>query len=159
MTQAQKQLVKTARRACKARGISATSKRTNVLAVLLDQNKAVSAYELADCYEQTFNQPIPVITVYRVLDFFQSEHLVHKLETANKFIACNHANREHDHSPSQFLICNGCQKVEELSMSEAKFNELKQTIEQAGYYLTNTQLEMKCICQVCYDKESPTESN
>lgn len=147
-------MLQVAKKECMARGISITAKRVNVLSILLEQRKAISAYELVEHYEQTFNEPVPVITVYRVLDFFQDKNLVHKLETANKFVACTHSECHKDHPASQFLICKQCQKVEELSMSESKFEELRQTIEKAGFYLSNTQLEMKCICKACYAEAS-----
>ena len=47
-------------------------------------------------------------------------------------------------------ICKECQKVKELSITQRKFNELKQTIEQAGFFLFNPQIELNCICETCY---------
>ena len=146
-----KDVVDIAERECKAHGVPITAKRVNVFAMLLLSNKAVSAYEIADSYTHFFNEPVPVITVYRVLDFLQSKHLVHKLDTANKFIACNHLDCEHKHPASQFLICKECSEVKELSLSQSKFDELKQTIEQAGFHLNKPQLEMNCICNKCYN--------
>jgi len=110
----------------------------------------VSAYELAESYQRMFNEPVPVITVYRVLEFLQGENLVHKLETANKFVVCSHSECKSEHPVSQFLICKECLKVKELGISPAKFDELKHTIEQAGFHIDNPQLEMNCICNSCY---------
>jgi len=144
------EMVEVAKRECKANGVAITQKRVNILSLLLLSKKALSAYELAESYEKIFQEPVPVITVYRVLDFFQREHLVHKLETANKFIICSHIDCHHEHPASQFLICKKCLKVKELSISSAEFKELKYTIEQAGFHLDKPQLEMNCICNSCY---------
>jgi Fur family zinc uptake transcriptional regulator len=143
-------IVEVAKKECEAHGAPITTKRVNVLSMLLLSKKAVSAYELADLYEQMFHEPVPVITVYRVLDFLQSKNLAHKLETANKFVVCTHIDCDYEHPASQFLICKECLKVKELSMSQLKFEELKHTIEQAGFHLNCPQLEMNCICEACY---------
>lgn len=143
-------LVQTAKRECKAHGVPITSKRLNVFSILLSSDKALSAYEIADSYEQAFKEPVPVITVYRVLEFLQKNHLVHKLETANKFVACTHLDCNHKHLASQFLICSQCLKVTELSMSQAELDQLKKTIDEAGFHLSNPQLEMNCICKDCF---------
>jgi len=104
-------MVEIAERECNAHGVAITKKRVKVLSVLMSAKKAISAYELAESYEQLFDEPVPVITVYRVLDFLQNGHLVHKLETANKFIACSHLDEKCDHPASQFLICKNCLTV------------------------------------------------
>jgi len=145
-------VIEIAKRECKAYGVRVTAKRVNVLSLLLLSKKAISAYDLVDLYQQVFKQPVPVITVYRVLDFLQDKNLAHKLETANKYVACTHTNCNHKHPASQFLICKECLKVKELSISQTKFDELKQTIEEAGFHLNDPQLEMNCICDVCYTK-------
>ena len=145
-----KKIVGVAERECKAHGVPVTPKRLNVFSLLLSSKKAVSAYELADAYECAFEEPVPVITVYRVLEFLQSKNLVHKLETANKFVACMHIDCNHKHSASQFLICSECLKVEELSIGEREFEELTRTIDQAGFHLSSPQLEMNCICKSCF---------
>lgn len=144
------EIVEIAEKQCKAHGVPITKKRVKVFSILQSSQKAVSAYELAESYEKMFNEPVPVITVYRILDFLQNKNLVHKLETANKFIVCEHIGCNHTHPASQFLICKECLKVKELSVSERKFEELKRTIEDAGFHIDSPQLEMNCICNVCY---------
>ena len=57
---------------------------------MLQSEKALSAYELIDFCKARFGEAIPVMTVYRILDFLQDEHLAHKLNLANKFRLCAH---------------------------------------------------------------------
>jgi len=145
------EIVEIAERECRAHGVRVTKKRINVFAILMSSKKAVSAYELVDSYKQMFDEPVPVITVYRVLNFLQRKNLVHKLEIANKFVVCTHIDCNDQHPASNFLICKRCLKVKELSISQLKFNELEQTIEQAGFHLDRPQLEMNCICDACFN--------
>ncbi len=150
---AAKAMVDIAEKECKAHGVPITEKRVNLFSILLQTQKAVSAYELADEYERMFHEPVPVVTVYRVMEFLQREHLVHKLETANKFIVCSHIDCKKKHSASQFLICRECFTVKELSVNSAKYEELKLMIQQAGFLLDSPQFELNCICQSCHAKE------
>ena len=153
------EMVEVAKKECKAHGVTVTRKRVNLYSLLLLSDKAVSAYELVDSYFEMFHQPVPVITVYRVLDFLQNNNLVHKLETENKFIACTHTHCGNSDSSSQFLICKQCLKVKEFSMSESAIKELKETVDQAGFRLNNSQLEMDCICKDCYEKTQTHKLN
>ncbi len=137
---------------CKAHGVPITRKRLNVFSILLESQKALSAYELAASYKKIFEEPLPVITVYRVMQFLQSKDLVHKLEIANKFVACTSNDCNHKHGAKQFLICNQCLKVEELTIGQQEFDELEKLIDKAGFHLNQPQLEMNCICKTCFSK-------
>lgn len=139
---------------CKEHGTRLTEKRKQVLSGLLQEQKALSAYELVDYCKKEFNDSLPAMSVYRILDFLQQEHLVHKLSLANKYVACSHITCEHSHNHevSQFLICNECQKVNEVSIGQSAIAELQKNIESAGFHLNSPQLEMNCICEQCKNK-------
>ncbi|WP_338621856.1 Fur family transcriptional regulator [Agarivorans sp. OAG1] len=134
---------------CKQRGVRLTTKRKQVLSGLVQSNKALSAYELTDYCKQLFDQSIPAMSVYRILDFLETEHLVHKLSLANKYVACAHICCSHSHGVPQFLICGKCSKVKEISIAASTINELKHNAEQAGFTLVSQQLEMNCLCEDC----------
>ena len=138
-----------AERHCKAHGSRLTSKRKQVLSCLLQSEKAMSAYELVDFCKVEFGETIPAMSVYRILNFLQDEHLVHKLNLANKYVACAHITRDHAHAVTQFLICGQCQKVKEISIDKSTIAELQKSVEQAGFQLISPQLEMNCICEAC----------
>lgn len=143
------EIINHAEQNCKAHGSRLTSKRKQVLSGLLQSEKALSAYELIDFCKAEFGESIPAMSVYRILDFLQDEHLVHKLNLANKYVACAHITCNHTHAVPQFLICGQCQTVKEISISKSTIAELKKNVEQAGFYLVSPQLEMNCICEVC----------
>ena len=138
---------------CKAHGARLTDKRKRILSALLQSQKALSAYEVADYYKIEHEEAIPVMSVYRILDFLQEEGLVHKLSLANKYVACAHITCDHAHDVPQFLICHECQKVEEITIRQALIDEMQQNVEQAGFKLVSPQLEMNCLCQDCISSE------
>ncbi|TQV71090.1 transcriptional repressor [Aliikangiella marina] len=139
---------------CRINGSRLTEKRKSVLTGLLQSEKALSAYELADYCAKELDQPLPAMSVYRILDFLQEEQLVHKLSLANKYVACSHITCDHAHDVPQFLICSHCQKVTEIGVNKAMIQDLKSNVENAGYKLQSPQLEMNCICESCAQSTS-----
>ena len=94
---------------CRAKGLQFTPVRRRVLEILLQEHRALGAYEILDRLrtEGLGSQP-PV--AYRALDFLVKNGFAHKIERLNAFIACTHPG-EH-HAPF-FLICRSCDAVAE----------------------------------------------
>lgn len=134
---------------CREHGARLTVKRKRVLSGLLKSDKALSAYELIDYCKEEYGESIPAMSVYRILDFLEKESLVHKLNLANKYVACAHITCSHDHAVSQFLICRDCLKVKEINISKATIDELAENVKDADFHLVGPQLEMHCICNDC----------
>lgn len=137
---------------CKSHGALLTAKRKLILSSLIQSPKALSAYDVIDLCKQQFDQKIPAMSVYRILEFLENEKLVHKLKLANKYVACSHITCDHDHGVPQFLICGTCDHVKEISIKKSTMSELNNDIEQAGFQLVSPQLEMNCICKSCIEK-------
>lgn len=138
-----------AQQASEKAGVSLTPKRERVFSLLLASNIPLSAYELADQFKDQFEQSIPPMSVYRMLDFLTENNLAHKLTSENKFISCAHSTCSHAHQVPQFLICERCHQVKEVGIQKDVFETLKQSVEQAGYFLNQSQLELKCLCEQC----------
>jgi len=134
---------------CIDNGFRLTNKRKQVLLGLLESEKALSAYELVATYEQEFGQSIPAMSMYRILEFLEDKQLVHKLNLANKYVACSHIACDHAHGVPQFLICGSCYYVKEISIDKSTIAALKKSITSAGFQLVSPQLEMDCICDDC----------
>lgn len=144
------QIIDHAEHHCKQNGSRLTVKRKRVLSGLLQSEKALSAYELIDYCREEYGESIPAMSVYRILDFLESERLVHKLNLANKYVACSHITCNHDHAAvPQFLICRQCLKVKEISISKSTIDELAKNVQQAEFHLASPQLEMNCLCSDC----------
>ncbi len=161
---------------CSENGIRLTTKRKQVLNGLLIADRALSAYELIEVCREHFDAVIPAMSVYRILDFLKEQHLVHKIEVSNKFIACsqlclpsncqtttenltdkegdklsNPAPHKHQHDLTQFLICDQCHRVEEIDIKPTVAKQLRQSINSCGFVTTNNQLEVRCLCTDCYE--------
>jgi Fur family zinc uptake transcriptional regulator len=134
---------------CSSSGTRLTEKRQRILEVLLSSDTPMSAYELADAYNASQGESMPAMSVYRILDFLQSELLVHKLNSANKYIACSHIACAHSHDIPQFLICEKCQAVKEIAIPKRIIDELGAQVEKANYTLLAPQLELACLCSEC----------
>jgi len=89
---------------CRQNGTRFTVKRKRVLMSLLKSEKALSAYELIDLYTVEFGESMPAMSIYRILDFLEQEQFVHKLNLANKYVACSHITCDHAHDVPQFVI-------------------------------------------------------
>lgn len=142
-------IINHAERHCRNHGARLTPKRKQVLSGLILSEKALSAYELIDVCNEKFGETIPAMSVYRILDFLEEEHLVHKLNLANKYVACSHITCEHEHEVPQFLICGECNKVEEISIPKSTMDGLKKNVEKVGFRMVSPQLEINCICRSC----------
>lgn len=134
---------------CADRGVKFTEKRKQVLTGLLESKKALSAYELTDYVRDKFNSQLPAMSVYRILDFLEEVDLVHRLDSAQKYVACSHIACNHEHELSQFLICRSCYLVEEISLGKSLMSALKRSAEKAGFRLTNQELEFDSLCGNC----------
>ncbi len=135
--------------ACEKAGSKMTEKRKRVFVCLLKSQKPLSAYEIAEAIRDEYAEALPAMSVYRMLDFLANENLVHKLQSANKFIACSHIACEHAHEVPQFLICDGCGQVKEVGIKRDIMDALSLSVANAGYRLQSSQLELRCLCQGC----------
>lgn len=143
--------LKKAREICAQNEVRFTEKRENVLSALVQSNQAMSAYELAEKYRDIFQHSIPAMSVYRILDFLADMSLVHKLSSANKYIACSHISCCDEHQIPQFLICETCSTVTEIAVKTSVMEELAESVAKTGFSLANEQLELTGFCKNCQE--------
>ena len=140
---------------CRARGSRLTTKRRQVLAGLLDSDKALSAYELTDYCREQLGYQLPAMSVYRILDFLEQQLLVHRLSTSNKYVSCAHITCDHKHfQTTHFLLCEGCSSVEEVDATEEASEALEQMAKTVGFKLNTQQFELSGICTTCQNSAS-----
>jgi Fur family zinc uptake transcriptional regulator len=137
-----------------ARSMHPTNNRQLILSGLKKSGKALSAYELIDFCKAEFNYVLHPMTVYRALDFFQGKQLVHKLNSINKYLACDYNTNADKHDIIQFLICKICDKIDEVNIQKATLDDLHHNVLHAGFHFAISQLEMTCICKSCHEKSS-----
>ncbi|MBK7365201.1 MAG: transcriptional repressor [Nitrosomonas sp.] len=149
MTSDINQIIRKSQEVCKLAGIKLTTKRKNVLIVLLNSTTSLSAYEIAEKYRDRFSESLPVMSVYRMLDFLIQGELVHKLESTGQYMSCAHITCNHEHEIPQFLICDHCHAVKEIGIKKKLLTELTQSIQATGFTLANQQLELHGLCEHC----------
>ena len=148
-----KSAMSAAEQKCVQGGIRFTKRRKQVLSVLIEADVALSAYEIAERCNADSDSNMPAMSVYRILDLFQEQNFIHKLEIANKYVCCSHISCSHEHNKSQFLICGSCRHVEEISLSEDAVEALQTAASAAGFSAISSQLEIKGRCAQCEQSE------
>ena len=131
------------------RGIRLTRRRRQVLDVLMSADAALSAYDIAELCNAGSESHMPTMSVSRILDLLQEEQFIHRLETANKYVSCYHIACAHEHSGSQFLICDGCRRVEEIQLSPEAVGAVEMAANAVGFASISPQLEVKGLCVDC----------
>ena len=144
-----KSTLDSAEKQCQLRGTRLTQKRKIILEGLVNAKHAMTAYELVDYCKNELGESIPAMSVYRILEFLETENLVHKLKLANRYVACTHITCDHQHAVPQFLICTQCFQVKEVDISRSTMSALKRNVESAGYQLVSEQIEVDCVCSNC----------
>jgi len=129
---------------CTANKVQFTPTRRRVLEYLLEEHRALGAYDVLErlVKEGRGSQP-PV--AYRALDFLVKHGFVHKIERLNAYIACAHPHEEH--SPA-FMICRLCGAVAEASTGPAK-RLLGQAAQDIGFCVERTVVEAEGLCPKC----------
>lgn len=128
----------------KATGARMTPVRRRVLEILLEEHKALGAYDvLARLAQEGFGNQPPV--AYRALEFLVDQGLAHRIQRLNAFTACAHMGE--DHAPA-FLICRACHTVAEAAATAARAAlDLEAT--KAGFQVERTTIEALGVCPAC----------
>lgn len=148
-TQVQERL-QLAEQVCKETNVRLTEKRRQVLTLLMITDKAISAYDLIELFKIHFSEVLLPMTAYRALEFLEESQLAHRLNTANKYVACSHIGCTSSHKLPHFLICEQCLRVDELnSQNDHNLGDLTDKAEQTGYQLSSPQIELNGICNKC----------
>ncbi len=130
---------------CASRGSRLTPIRARVLAALADSHTPVGAYDLMDRLAEDGKRPAP-ITVYRALDFLLENGLVHRLESRNAYLACDHT---HDQgAPVVFLICDSCGEVSEAPAADIG-DSLAALLAREGFKARTQLVEIAGECAQC----------
>ena len=129
---------------CIERGARFTQTRQKVLELLLIHGGSVSAYDLLDSLKKTDVGAKPP-TVYRALDFLLEQHFIHRVESQNAFIACNHFTDNHQ---LQLLICDKCDEVQELHSPQIQ-QSLNEQARLNDFQIHSQTVEARGLCHNC----------
>jgi Fur family transcriptional regulator, zinc uptake regulator len=122
-----------------------TNNQQTVLNLLEKSKGPLKAYAiLFDIQKKGIKAPLQV---YRALDKLIEIGKVHKIESKNSYIACEHKNCNSSTSTS-FLICEICDQVTELKKRNLPEFFAKQS-EQANFKYAKHNLEIYGACKTC----------
>lgn len=133
-----------AEKLARERGLRLTPVRKRTLEILLEEHRAMGAYEVLDrLAAEGFGRQPPV--VYRALEFLVENGMAHRVQRLNAFAACAHPGQ--DHQPV-FLICERCNAISEAPADET-LAALAQVAKRQGFDLRAVSLEATGLCAGC----------
>ncbi len=143
-------LVAAAEAACVAKRLRLTPIRRRVLEILLEEHRALGAYDVLGRLQAEGLGAHPP-AAYRALDFLVTHDFAHKLERLNAFVACvrpaDAPRPNATHRPA-FLICRKCAAVAEADAREIA-KALAGTAAAAGFQLERAAVEAEGLCPAC----------
>jgi Fur family zinc uptake transcriptional regulator len=122
-------------------GLSANEAR--VLKALREANEPMSAYAILDQVRPTGISHPP--TVYRALAGLESLGMVHRLKSLSAFVACDHGRCG---GPFAFAFCRKCQRVDEISLDDAHYDDLLKLVPK-DMQVEQATLEFAGLCDAC----------
>ncbi|AWB68624.1 transcriptional regulator Zur [Saccharobesus litoralis] len=133
-----------AKHLCDQRGARLTPARELVFKLLANSDGSIGAYDLLQELQKVDPKAKPP-TIYRALEFLMEQGFVHKVESENAFVMCNHF---HDHHPAQLLICDTCGDIQEIDSTkiEAKIDEVAAEYE---FSVIHPTIELHGCCKKC----------
>lgn len=127
-----------------ATGLRLTPVRRRTLEILLEQHRALGAYEVLErLAADGFGRQPPV--AYRALEFLVENGMAHRIRRLNAFAACMCPGE--DHAPL-FLICDNCNAVAEAP-GVAVGQAVAEAAEQIGFQVDRMNVETLGICPAC----------
>ena len=127
-----------------------TKNQSLVLKVLESHQNPLSAYSILEQLTDAGLRAPP--QVYRALEKLISYGLIHKLESINSYVACQHHNCG-SHQVTSFAICDSCERVSEIVDTEFE-NTLHGLAEQSGLTPTHSTIEIHGTCSACLRKRT-----
>ncbi|QUS35802.1 Fur family transcriptional regulator [Falsirhodobacter algicola] len=126
------------------RKLRLTPVRRRVLEILLEEHRALGAYDVLErlAAEGFGNQP-PV--AYRALEFLVEQGFAHRIRRLNAFAACMHPGEAH--APA-FLICRSCNQVAEAPAEPVRA-ALEQAAGERGFVIERSNIEAVGRCPSC----------
>lgn len=122
-----------------------TKNQSLVLEVLESHRIPLSAYSILEQLADAGLRAPP--QVYRALEKLIDCGLIHKLESINSYVACQHRHCG-SHQVTSFAICDTCERVLEIINQEFE-TTLHGLAERSGLNPTHSTVEIHGVCENC----------
>jgi Fur family zinc uptake transcriptional regulator len=129
---------------CRAKGLRLTKLRHRVLELVWANHQPVGAYDLLQQLTLDGHKAAPP-TVYRSLDFLLEHRLIHRINSLNAFVGCDHPGLDHG---AQFFICQDCGQAAELDDTKIE-SAITKHAKQIGFKVEHRSIEVTGICTHC----------
>ena len=134
--------------ACARRGKRLTPLRRRVLELVWRGHRPVGAYDLLALLQDERGRVAPP-TIYRALDFLCAQGLVHRLNSLQAFIGCEHMGEREDGShAAHFLICQDCGVAVEVRDGQLD-GAISGLAGRAGFAIAEETIELSGLCAAC----------
>lgn len=138
-------LEQSARAALEKGGEQWTPLRAAVFGALSEENRPVSAYDVADRLSRSEGRRVAANSVYRILDLFVTHNLAQRVESRNAYLINSHPGCRHD---CIFLICDACGSTGHID-DDTLAGTLRGTAQQAGFTPVRPVIEVHGRCAAC----------
>lgn len=141
----------TARQLCADNAVKLTPVREQVFTIVWQSHKPLGAYAILEQLAQgqaPRQRRIAPPTVYRALEFLQSNGLVHRIASLNAYIGCCTPARAHQ---SHFLICRQCDSTVEIPAG-AISQAIAQAAKQTHFHIEGECVEVIGLCPNCQNQ-------
>lgn len=131
----------------RGQGARFTTMRRATYDFLLAQKAPLSAYDILAKLETRLKKKLAPPTVYRALEFLLAQGLIHRLESNNTYLVCDHPGEHHE---SVYLVCTGCGATQEVD--DPSVGELLQSRAAAhGFSPSRQVIEIQGLCRLCLE--------
>jgi Fur family zinc uptake transcriptional regulator len=137
------QFIEKAEQFCAKKGVKLTDLRRQVLALTLNYDGLVKAYQVLNDLQAARTTAAPP-TVYRVFDFLVEHGLLHKVEALNGFLVCQHFDCEHE---GLILACTACGSIEE--QHDNGLSLIRTQCETSGFLMRMKNIVINGLCASC----------
>ena len=127
--------------------IDLTKNQSLVMNALSKSEGPMSAYTILD-EVRDYGVRAP-LQVYRALDRLVEFGMVHRLESLNAFVACQHKSCHGENKETVlFTICESCGRVEEL-VKDKLIGAINDVASDIGFSLEKSVIELRGVCVKC----------
>jgi Fur family zinc uptake transcriptional regulator len=116
-----------------------------VFDALRESGRPMSAYQILDKDDVRSKGLKAPLTIYRALDKLIEFGIVHRIESLNAFVLCDH---EPHAEPAAFMICSDCRKTIEVGTQSLQRAVNKEAVEQ-GFQVDHMHIEVSGRCGDC----------
>lgn len=132
---------------CQKRGVRLTPLRRNVFSIFAKSKQSLKAYDIIRTMSTPQHKVKPPI-VYRTLDFFLEQGIIHRIDSDNSFVLCRHPQKRHH---CMLVVCEDCHAVDEFC-DESLSRIIQLNVHNTGFEMLADTLEVKGLCPTCVKK-------